>query len=397
MTYIEAYNKLKKNDQLHLLDYYDKLSNQEQEELLNQIADIDFSIFDNLYNNKSLSRIDDIKVLKIKDIDIDKAGYEKIGLDMIKRGKVGSVILAGGMGTRLGVSYPKGMYDIGINKSKYIFECLFDNILEIVRKMDIWLEIFIMTSENNHKQTVDFLEEHNYFGYKKEYVHFFVQKTFVTTDFDGKILMENESKLALSPNGNGGWYKSLFESDIYEIVKQNKIEWLNVVSVDNVLQKIFDPCFIGATIDSKCNVGTKVVEKLAGENVGVVCRVDNTPSVIEYYEIEKMGIDSQLKEKLRYGVTLNYLFNVNKLNEIKDINMPIHRVKKKIKHMNDRNPSEVNGYKYETLATDLVSLLEKCLPYEVEREDEFAPIKNLVGKDSVESARELLRKNGVEI
>lgn len=397
MTYIEAYNKLEKNNQLQLLDYYDKLSNQEQEELLNQIEDIDFSIFDNLYKNKSLSHIDDIKVLKIKDIDINKDRYEKIGLDMLKRGKVGSVILAGGMGTRLGVSYPKGMYDIGINKSKYIFECLFDNILEIVRKTDTWLEIFIMTSEKNHKQTVDFLEEHNYFGYKKEYVHFFVQKTLITTDFYGKILMENESKLALSPNGNGGWYKSLFESDIYEVVKQNEIEWLNVVSVDNVLQKIFDPCFIGATIDSKCNVGTKVVEKLDGENVGVVCSIENTPSVIEYYEIEKMDIDSQLKEKLRYGVTLNYLFNVNKLNEIKDINMPIHRVKKKIKHMNDRNSSEVNGYKYETLATDLVKLLETCLPFEVVREEEFAPIKNLKGKDSVESARTMLEEKGIEL
>ena len=177
MTYIEAYNKLEKNNQLQLLDYYDKISNQEQEELLNQIEDIDFSIFDCLYKNKSLSSIDDIKVLKIKDIDINKDRYEKIGLDMLKRGKVGSVILAGGMGTRLGVSYPKGMYDIGINKSKYIFECLFDNILEIVRKTDTWLEIFIMTSENNHKQTVDFLEEHNYFGYKKEYEHLFIQKT----------------------------------------------------------------------------------------------------------------------------------------------------------------------------------------------------------------------------
>ena len=263
------------------------------------------------------------------------------------------------------------MYDIGLNKIKYIFECLFDNMLDIVRQTVTWLNIFIMTSENNHKQTVNVLEKHRFFGYKKEYVHYFVQKTFVTTDFDGNILMGNKSQLALSPNGNGGWYNSLFESDIYGIVKKNEIEWLNVVSVDNVLQKIFDPYFIGATIESKCNVGTKVVEKL--------------------------DIDRQLIENLKYGVTLNYLFNVKKLNEIKDVSMPMHRVKKKIKHMGDGNPSEVNGYKYETLATDLVKLLETCLPYEVKREEEFAPIKNLVGKDSVESTRELLRKNGVEL
>ena len=133
------------------------------------------------------------------------------------------------------VDYPKGMYDIGFNKLKYIFECLFVNMLVIVRQTDTWLNIFFMTSENKHKQTVNFLEKHRFFGYKKEHVHFFVQKTFVTTDFDGNILMENKSQLALSPNGNGGWYNSLFESDIYEIVKKNEIEWLNVVSVDNIV------------------------------------------------------------------------------------------------------------------------------------------------------------------
>ena len=49
------------------------------------------------------------------------------------------------------------------------------------------------------------------------------------------------------------------------------------------------------------------------------------------------------------------------------------------------------------LAVDLIKLMGSALPFEVVREKEFAPIKNKTGVDSVESARELLKQNGVEL
>lgn len=79
--------------------------------------------------------------------------------------------------------------------------------------------------------------------------------------------------------------------------------------------------------------------------------------------------------------------------------LPLHIVEKKIPYLNEQGelvkPETPNGYKYENLVLDMIHQLDSCLPFEVVREREFAPIKNKTGVDSVESARELLKKNGV--
>ena len=60
-------------------------------------------------------------------------------------------------------------------------------------------------------------------------------------------------------------------------------------------------------------------------------------------------------------------------------------------------PEEPNGYKFEQLALDMIHELDSCLSFEVERNKEFAPIKNKTGIDSVESARKLCGENGIEL
>ena len=60
-------------------------------------------------------------------------------------------------------------------------------------------------------------------------------------------------------------------------------------------------------------------------------------------------------------------------------------------------PQEPNGYKFETLVLDMIHMMDNCLSFEVEREHEFAPIKNATGVDSLESARKLMEKNGIEL
>ena len=77
----------------------------------------------------------------------------------------------------------------------------------------------------------------------------------------------------------------------------------------------------------------------------------------------------------------------------------LHIVEKKINCLdengNEIKPQEPNGYKFEQLVLDMIHELKSCLPFEVVREKEFAPIKNATGVDSVETARELLKKNGI--
>lgn len=400
--------KLEKYGQTHLLKYYDELSEDERNELLTQIEETDFSVVELCENGgKGVEKgnITPLSVMQLSEIEENKEKYFNAGVSAIKSGKVGAVLLAGGMGTRLGSDAPKGMYNIGETKDVYIFERIIRNLMDAVDITGSWIHLFVMTSDKNHESTIDFFKEKNYFGYNKEYITFFKQEMAPAADYNGKIYMESRSRMSTSPNGNGGWFISMERSGVLKKVKNAGIEWLNVFAVDNVLQRIADPVFVGAVIEKGCAVGSKVVKKASpDENVGVMCLEDGRPSIVEYYELteELMNAKDETGEPAyNYGVILNYLFGVKELEEIMEKSMPLHIVKKKIPYMNEKGqfikPESPNGYKFETLILDMIHLMKSCLPFEVIREKEFAPIKNRTGIDSVDTARELLKRNGVEL
>lgn len=219
------------------------------------------------------------------------------------------------------------------------------------------------------------------------------------------VYMESADSLSLSPNGNGGWFYSMEVTGVLKDVKARGVEWLNIFAVDNVLQRIADPVFVGATIDSGCVSGAKVVRKAdPEEKIGVLCLEDGKPSIVEYYEMTEEIINSrEANGELSYnfGVILNYLFRVDQLEEISSQKMTVHVVEKKIPFIDEKGvlvkPESPNGYKFELLVLDMIHMFDNCLSYEVVRDYEFAPIKNKSGVDSVESARALLQKNGVAL
>ena len=343
--------------------------------------------------------------MDVEEIDAKRDEFAKIGYDAIKEGKVAALLLAGGMGTRLGFDKPKGELNVGIDNTLYIFQCLINNLMDVTNVAGKTVPLYIMTSEKNNDETIRFFEEQNYFGYPKEDVAFFVQEMAAAVDYDGKLLMEEPGRLATSPNGNGGWFSSLQKAGLLEDVHKRGVEWINIFAVDNVLQRICDPAFIGATIASGKVSGSKVVRKVDPyEKMGVMCLEDGKPSVVEYYELsEDMAEATNADGKLTYayGVILNYIFRVDKLEEIVEKHLPVHVVEKKIPYITAEGenvkPTEPNGYKFETLVVDMIRLMDDNLPFEVVREKEFAPIKNLHGVDSLDSARELLKANGVEL
>lgn len=408
ITLEEAKVKLSRYQQEHVLKYYDQLSETEQTSLLQQIKDTDMSILSACNNKEELVSkgvITPLAAMELDEIQDNEKRFQAIGVKAIREGKVGAVLLAGGMGTRLGSDDPKGMYDIGIHKSLYIFECILHNLMEVVKNTGTWIHLFIMTSDKNNDATIKFLQDHSFFGYQEEYIHFFQQEMAAATDYTGKIYLEEKGKISTSPNGNGGWFISMNNCGLLEVVKENNIQWLNIFAVDNVLQRIADPCFVGATIDKGCEVGAKVVRKAApDEKVGVICLEDGRPSIVEYYELTEElmnAIDEKGEPAYNFGVILNYLFHINALENILSKNLPLHIVEKKIPYLNEQGevvkPETPNGYKYENLVLDMIHEMENCLPFEVVREKEFAPIKNKTGIDSVESARKLLQDNGVEL
>ena len=405
MNFKEAYQKLEECGQLHVLDYYDELTLQEQEALLEQIDTVDFKVLKYCKNNTTnqKGRIAPLTAMQLAQINAKREYYTAIGLEEIKKGKVAAVLLAGGMGTRRGSDNPKGMFDIGITRPVYIFQRIMENLLEVVEAAGAWVHLFVMTSDKNHDVTIRFFEEKKYFGYKKEFVTFFKQEMVPASDYEGKVYMEEKGKISTSPNGNGGWFTSMRKWGLVDFVKREGIEWLNVFAVDNVLQRIADPCFVGAVIANKCVSGAKVVKKKTpDERVGTLCLEDGKPSIVEYYELTeemKEARDEHGEPAYNFGVILNYLFREKDLEAIEESELPLHVVEKKIPYIDKEGnavlPDQPNGYKYETLVLDMIHQVDNCLSYEVERNKEFAPIKNATGVDSVDTARELCKENGI--
>lgn len=374
--------------------------------LKDQLNNMDWSCL-NMLEQKEQKRgtFAPLGAMEVPEIKEREAEFKAIGIEAMKQCKVAAVLLAGGQGTRLGFDKAKGMYNIGVTKDLYIFEQLIRNLQNVVAEVGADIPLYIMTSDKNDKDTREFFAEHDYFGYNKEFVKFFVQEMVPAVDFDGNVLIEAEDSLAMSPNGNGGWFKSMVKAGLDKDMKEKGVEWLDVFAVDNVLQKIADPVFVGATLQSGCVSGAMVVRKCDPyERVGALCLEDGHPSIVEYYELTpKMAEAKNEAGSLLYGfgVILNYLFSLDTLLEIEKQQMPLHIVEKKVPYIDENGvfvkPETPNAYKFETLILDMIFMMENCLSFEIEREKGFAPIKNPTGVDSVESARALLQQNGIEI
>lgn len=396
------------DNQKYIKAMMEKNTTEQNEKLTKRLEEIDFSVLEHIERKETVNErgvFAPLDAVEVSEIEARGAEFKELGLKAIREGKVGAVLLAGGQGTRLGLDRPKGTLNIGVAKELYLFEQLLRNLMDVTDEAGVYVPLYIMTSNINNADTTAFFEEHDYFGYPKDYVKFFVQEMVPACDYEGRIYMESQTEVAMSPNGNGGWFSSMVNAGLLSDIKERGIEWINVFAVDNCLQRIADPMFVGATIAYGCESGAKVVRKAApDERVGVLCTEDGKPSIAEYYEMtEEMATARKENGDLKYGfgVILNYLFSEKKLEQIADARMPIHVVEKKIPYMDVDGtfvkPEQPNGYKFETLVLDMVHMMDDCIPYEVVREREFAPIKNLHGADSLDSARELMKGCGIEL
>ncbi|MCI8391721.1 MAG: UDPGP type 1 family protein [Roseburia sp.] len=383
-------------------------SAEENRRLKEELDAVDWSVLEHIYRKETVNErgvFAPLSAVERAEIESRREEFLALGTDAVRAGKVGAVLLAGGQGTRLGLDRPKGTLNIGISRELYLFEQLICNLKEVTDAAGAFVPLYIMTSHINDHDTQEFFAEHAYFGYPKEYVKFFTQELEPACDYEGRVYMESATKPAMSPNGNGGWFGSMVKAGLLADLKEKGIEWINVFAVDNCLQRIADPLFVGATIAYGCQSGAKVVKKAApDEKIGVLCTEDGRPSIAEYYEMtEEMATARKENGDLLYGygVILNYLFSEEKLEEIADARMPVHVVEKKIPYLDTdgshAKPDAPNGYKFETLVLDMVHMMDDCVPFEVEREREFAPIKNLHGVDSLDTARELLAGCGIAL
>lgn len=161
----------------------------------------------------------------------DIAKWRQQGLDEIKAGKVAVLLLAGGQGTRLGSSAPKGCYDIGLPSHKSLFQLQAERILKIAELAggkDTSIPWYIMTSGPTRGPTEEFFEKHNYFGVPKQDVVFFEQGTLPCLTKDGKIILESADKVSVAPDGNGGVYKALDKGGVLSDLKKRGIKHVHM-------------------------------------------------------------------------------------------------------------------------------------------------------------------------
>lgn len=411
---------LKKYDQEHIIKFWDKLNENEKKILLEDIYEINIpeviEMFKNTTKNMSVDqqKLDD----RMNPLPADLYGavsrspkellinYEHIGLEQISDGKVGVLLMAGGQGTRLGVNYPKGMYDIGLPSHKSLYCVQGERIRRLIniasKKFGSCkgLPWFIMTSEHTLEPTRKYFKEKNYFGLDKNKIIFFEQYMLPAFTFDGKIIMESTYKISKSPDGNGGIYKALRDRDILVEIKKLGVKYLHAHSVDNILVKVADPIFIGYCITKNAECGAKVVEKAyPSEPLGVVCEVDGKFQVVEYSEItentaEKRNSDGRLT--FSAGNICNHFFTTDFLNDIAykyNNKLRLHVAKKKITYVDEKGnvckPINPNGIKMEKFIFDVFEFCNRLAVWEVERDEEFSALKNADvpgGKDNPKTA-----------
>ena len=410
---MEKYEKVKeilrKNGQEQLLVCYDKLDNEGKEKLLDQILNIDFEqikkLYENTKNNKNINSNDDL-IEPIDYVDESKLSpedykkYKEVGDNIIKEKRLAVLTLAGGQGTRLGYKGPKGKFDIGLDSHESLFELICKPLKKANKEYGVIIPWYIMTSNENNAETVEFFKENNYFGYPENEIKFFVQGEIPMVGEDGKILVNEKGFIKLAADGHGGVFKSMVKSGVLKDLNNRNVEWLVIGPVDNPLINMADPIFLGVTASKKCMAaGKSVVKANPEERVGVFCKRNKMPSVIEYTEIspEMCNLRDE-KGELVFGesnVNCN-LFNMKRINEVAENELPYHAAHKKADYI-DKNGKLViadkpNAYKYETFIFDAFESMETMAILRVKREEEFAPVKNAEGVDSPVTSRELYKK-----
>ena len=411
--------------------FYEELSKAEKAGLYERLTSIDPNHINTITekalkpskdDNKEEAKLEPLpdsvtaSILDSEPEDIDQ--WYNSGLDLIVKGQVAVVLMAGGQGTRLGSSAPKGCFNIGLPSQKTLFQIQAERIWKIQQlaekksgKKNIVVPWYIMTSGPTRKATEQFFEENKYFGLAKDDVVIFEQGVLPCISNEGKILMESKSKVAVAPDGNGGIYQALLTSNVRTDMRDRGIKHIHAYCVDNCLVKVADPVFLGFAASKDVDIATKVVRKRsANESVGLILLKNGKPDVVEYSEIDTSTAEAKDPKqpdilKFRAANIVNHYYSFRFLETIEEWahKLPHHVAKKKIPCIDTGSgenvkPEKPNGIKLEQFVFDVFPMLDlkdfACM--EVKREDEFSPLKNAkgTGEDDPDSSKKDILDQG---
>ncbi|KAH7936173.1 hypothetical protein HPB52_019469 [Rhipicephalus sanguineus] len=432
--YEEVQASLSAHGQEHLLRFWPQLTEEQRCQLMTDLRYIDFARTSSAFKQATDAGSGDVESLDdlLEPIPADRHGsvsrcspekleaYRNKGLELVSEGKVAALLLAGGQGTRLGVHYPKGMYDVGLPSHKTLYQLQGERLCRLAQLAQELtgkrgnIPWYIMTSEHTKEPTLEFFAKHDFFGLQEDSLVVFEQNMMPAFTFDGKIILETPYKVSMSPDGNGGLYSVLQRKGILADMERRGVSYIHVYCVDNILVKMADPMCLSATASPTVPIAQRSLEKshlhahgrwvvekaFPTEAVGVVCRVKGHFQVVEYSEVslrtaQRRNPDGRLT--FNAGSICNHFFTLDFLKRVSaGTSLKYHVAKKKIPFVNDLGnlvkPDKPNGIKLEMFVFDVFEYADNFYVWEVLREDEFSPLKNAEGatKDTPTTARHAL-------
>lgn len=380
--------------QAKLALHFSSLDGEDREKLRAELSGIDFSSLSQVWRGSELSEdaeevIEPIEFSLRDELD---PSYESEGRKILGEHRAALLIMAGGMGSRLGFNGPKGAFVLSRGKS--LFEIHVEELLRVSEGLKVHPRLLIMTSDLNDDYTRTFFEEHNYFSYPKDRISFFIQGNLPALDEEGAVLLRSKNGLQLLPDGNGGVFRALKEQGILDRLVAEGVDYLQFSGVDNVLLKTLDPVFLGFMARSGAKIASKsIARKDEGEKVGIILKKNARPAIVEYTEIPE---DLLKKRDDRGNFVYNdanfasHLFELGALAKVLESPLPYHRAFKKIAYYEGgclHQPEESNAFKLEHFIFDIFPYYDTMAVLRVQREGEFSPLKNSSGVDSVDTAK----------
>lgn len=398
--------------QEHILTYLKCMSTGEQQSLLEDAERIDLHQIAGLFGSYRASLqqgheqkvFEAAEVLALPSTDVfaaERGRLTGLGEDMLRQGRVAIFLVAGGQGTRLGYNGPKGCFPVSPVKQKSLFQLYAESIMALRRRYGAALPWYIMTSQENNTATCAFFKEHRFFGLNEDTVQFIIQKENPSLDLDGRLIVSPDKKIFKNPNGHGGSLYALKDSGALAQMAALGIDEIFYFQVDNPLAKIADPLFIGAHVENRAQMSTKVVRKVdPGEKVGIIGRVNGRLGCIEYSELSPAEIGERLPDgRLRFSsanMAIHMLSRgfVEKLTSDPNFRLPFHIAVKDIESLAGdlTTVKKIKGIKFEMFIFDALAFAERSVTLEVPREEEFSPVKNSEGADSPATAKAALIK-----
>jgi UDP-N-acetylglucosamine/UDP-N-acetylgalactosamine diphosphorylase len=411
-TFEDTKKLLKKHNQSHLLAFWEQLNTAERQNLLEQIRQLDLVKIDEWvvkYIKKSIATEIGAKLIPARSYGPAGASAEQkrkydqaveLGKKLIRQGRVAALVVAGGQGTRLGFDGPKGNFPVSPVKNKTLFQIFAETIAAVSEKYQTTCPWYIMASPLNYAETTEVFRSNDYYGLRESDIFIFQQGTLPNFNFGGRILLADKANIACSPDGHGGTLKALYKSGAIDDMRRRGVEFLSYWQVDNPLVNIFDPLFIGLHALDEAEMSSKALIKAGPkEKVGNFCLVDDKVTVIEYSDLpdelaEKKTTDGSLLFQLgSIAIHIISCAFVERLNS-EGLSLPLHRAVKKIPHIGQQGklvePAEPNGVKLEAFIFDALPMASKSVILETKRSEEFAPVKNATGVDSVETAKQIM-------